>query len=43
MKKDGEEAVAYTAIPRTSTDAAAQGEPDRAPETLRPGQAACDP
>ena len=36
VKKDGEEAVAYTAIPRTRNNAAAQGEPDRAPETLRP-------
>ena len=34
--KDGEAVVRYTAIPRTKKEAADQGEPDRAPETLRP-------
>ena len=35
-KKDGEVVVSYSAIPRTAKDAAAQGEPNRAPETFRP-------
>lgn len=36
LKKDGKEVVSYSAIPRTSKDAANQGEPGRAPETFRP-------
>jgi DEAD/DEAH box helicase domain-containing protein len=33
---DGEVVVSYSAIPRTAKQAADAGEPDRAPETLRP-------
>ena len=35
-KKDGEVVVSYSAIPRTLKQAEEAGEPDRAPETLRP-------
>jgi DEAD/DEAH box helicase domain-containing protein len=35
-KNDGEVVVSYTAIPRSMREAAGTGEPDRAPETLRP-------
>ena len=38
-KTDGEAAVSYSGIPRTSKDAADQGEPDRAPEFFRPDKA----
>ena len=36
VKSDGKVVTSYSAIPRTSHDAAAQGEPDRAPKTFRP-------